>query len=47
MLPGNRLSPYYANFANGWARVEYMTMTTQRKEIDRGAIGTLTLVPEK
>ena len=44
---GNRLSPYYDNFANGWARVEYLPMTTQRKEIDHGAIGTLTLMPEK
>jgi penicillin amidase len=42
---GNRLSPWYANFAEPWVRGEYVTMTTKRAEIEAGAIGTLNLAP--
>ncbi|MEJ0044961.1 MAG: penicillin acylase family protein [Rhodospirillales bacterium] len=42
---GNRLSPWYANFSEPWARGEYVPMTTKRSEVEAGAIGTLQLVP--
>lgn len=42
---GNRLSPWYANFAEPWVRGEYLPMTTKRSEIESGAIGTLHLQP--
>jgi penicillin G amidase len=42
---GNRLSPWYGNFAEPWVRGEYVPMTTRRAEIETGAIGTLQLTP--
>ena len=40
---GNRLSHWYDNFAGHWAQLDYVPMTMRRSEIDKGAIGTLTL----
>ncbi|HET7730614.1 MAG TPA: penicillin acylase family protein [Usitatibacter sp.] len=40
---GNVLSPWYDNFAERWARVEYVTIPTQAEKID--AAHTLRLVP--
>ena len=42
---GNIFSPYYANFAIPWSRVESIPMTTSREEIEVGAIGVLSLMP--
>jgi penicillin amidase len=42
---GNRLSPYYANFAEPWSNVQYVPMTTKRSDFEAGAIGTLILQP--
>jgi len=42
---GHPLSPLYRNFVQRWARVEYVPMRTQRKAVEQGALGTLTLVP--
>ncbi len=44
---GNRLSPHYADFAKKWAAMDYITMTTNRGQIENGAIGRLTLMPAK
>jgi penicillin amidase len=44
---GNRLSPFYNNFAKRWAQVEYLPMTMKRSEIEEGSIGKLHLVPAK
>ena len=41
---GNLLSPYYSNFSAPWARLESIPMTTNRTEIEVGAIGVLNLV---
>jgi penicillin amidase len=43
---GNRLSPYYRDFAKRWVEMEYLPMTMKRSDIDRGAIGTLRLTPD-
>jgi penicillin amidase len=43
---GNRLSPWYANFAEPWVHGQYLPMTTKRADIEAGAIGTLQLVPQ-
>ena len=40
---GNVLSPWYSNFAERWARVEYITIPTRRESI--AAAHTLTLKP--
>jgi len=40
---GNVLSPWYSNFAERWARVEYITIPTRREAIS--AAHTLTLRP--
>jgi penicillin G amidase len=40
---GNFLSPWYANFADRWAKVEYITIPTRRESIR--ARHTLTLKP--
>jgi len=42
---GNRLSPFYANFAEGWVHAEYLPMSMRRSEIEHNPIGTLTLLP--
>jgi len=43
---GNRLSPYYHDFALRWVHMEYLPMTMKRSDIDSGAIGTLRLTPD-
>jgi penicillin amidase len=43
---GNRLSPWYANFAEPWAHGQYLPMSTRRVDAENGAIGTLQLVPQ-
>lgn len=43
---GNPLSPHYRNFAEPWAAVDYIPMTTRRDDVEAGAIGTLILRPE-
>ncbi len=43
---GNRLSPFYDNFVNKWARIEYVPMSMRRADIDSGSIGSLTLLPK-
>ena len=40
---GNVFSPWYASFAERWARVEYITIPTKRESIT--AAHTLTLRP--
>jgi penicillin G amidase len=42
---GNRLSPWYANFAEPWVHGQYLPMSTRRADADNNAIGTLQLVP--
>lgn len=42
---GNPLSPWYAHFAEPWARNESVPMSTRRAEYEQGAIGTLRLLP--
>jgi penicillin G amidase len=44
---GNVLSPHYADFASRWASMEYISMTTNRSQIENGARGRLTLTPAK
>ena len=41
-LPTSRL---YRNLAERWAKVEFLPMRTRRADIEREAIGTLTIVP--
>jgi penicillin amidase len=43
---GNLLSPFYANFAEPWSKVEAIPMTTRRGEIEAGAIGALKLMTD-
>ncbi len=42
---GNLLSPLYQNFAERWARVEYIPMSMQRSDALRDSLGTLRLQP--
>ncbi|HXF54476.1 MAG TPA: penicillin acylase family protein [Hyphomicrobiaceae bacterium] len=42
---GNPFSPFYRNFAERWARGEYITIPTDRRKIEEGAIGTWRLAP--
>ena len=42
---GNRLSGSYSDFSEMWRDVEYVPMTTDRKEVEAGAKGTLILEP--
>ncbi|WP_019141035.1 penicillin acylase family protein [Noviherbaspirillum massiliense] len=44
---GNVLSPLYRNFAQRWAEVAYLPMKTRREDIEKGALGTLTLNPAR
>ncbi|HVK56107.1 MAG TPA: penicillin acylase family protein, partial [Burkholderiales bacterium] len=44
---GNRLSPFYDDLAERWGRVEYLPMTMKRSAIEKGAIGTLRLIPSR
>lgn len=41
-LPTSRL---YRNLAERWAKVEFLPMRTRRADVEREAIGTLTIVP--
>jgi len=41
-LPTSRL---YRNLAERWAAVEFLPMRTRRSDIEKGAIGTLTITP--
>ncbi len=41
-LPTSR---FYRNLAERWAKVEFLPMRTRRADIEREAIGTLTIVP--
>jgi len=43
---GNPLSSLYSNFAEKWARTEYLTLTTDPADYTAGAIGTLVLQPQ-
>jgi len=42
---GNLLSPLYRNFAERWARVEYIPMSMKRSDAADGSLGTLRLLP--
>ncbi len=42
---GNALSPLYRNFAQRWTQVAFLPMRTERKAVEQGALGTLTLTP--
>jgi len=42
---GHVLSPLYRNFADRWARAEYIPMKTRREEVQKHALGVLTLRP--
>jgi penicillin amidase len=42
---GNVLSPLYGNFAERWARVEYIPMSMKRSDAAADALGTLRLQP--
>lgn len=42
---GNPLSKHYKDFAKTWRDVDYISMTTDRAEIEKGKIGILTLSP--
>jgi penicillin G amidase len=43
---GNVLSPLYKNFADRWARVEYIPMSMKRSDALDGSLGTLKLQPQ-
>ena len=43
---GNLLSPLYKNFAERWARVEYIPMSMKRSDALDGSLGTLKLQPQ-
>jgi penicillin amidase len=42
---GNLVSPLYRNFAERWAKVEYIPMSMRRSEALEGSLGTLKLQP--
>jgi penicillin G amidase len=42
---GHFLSPHYDDYLADWSAVRHKKMRTDRKEIEAGAIGTLTLTP--
>ncbi|SLN44538.1 penicillin acylase family protein [Oceanibacterium hippocampi] len=43
---GNRLSPLYKNWAEDWAKVGYVAMTTSAADYQAGALGRLILTPK-
>ena len=43
---GNPLSRHYRDFLAKWRDVEYLPMTTNRTEIESGAVGALKLLPK-
>jgi penicillin G amidase len=42
---GNVFSPYYRSFAERWANVDYVEITTKREDIVKAAVGTWKLTP--
>ncbi len=42
---GNPLSPFYRSFAERWAKVDYITISTKREEIAKAPLGTWKLAP--
>lgn len=42
---GHVLSKYYSNFSKRWAAVKYLPLTTDKAAYEKGAIGTLELIP--
>jgi penicillin G amidase len=42
---GNPLSPFYRSFAERWAKVDYITISTNREEIAKAPLGTWKLAP--
>jgi penicillin amidase len=42
---GNLFSPLYKNFSQRWVDVQYLPMRTVRADVERSALGTLTLAP--
>jgi penicillin amidase len=42
---GNLFSEFYDNLTDHWARVDYLTMSTERSVIEREATARLTLIP--
>ena len=42
---GNVFSPLYRNFAERWAKVQYLPMRTKRETVEKGKLGILTLTP--
>jgi penicillin amidase len=42
---GHPLSGRYRNFAERWARTEFIPMRTERRSVEKGALGTLKLRP--
>jgi penicillin amidase len=42
---GNVLSPLYRNFVQRWAEVKYVPMRTRREDVEKNALGSLTLQP--
>ena len=43
---GNPLSPFYRSFAERWAKVDYITISTKRDEIAKTPLGTWKLAPQ-
>jgi len=43
---GNLLSPHYRSFAEPWAAVDYVQISSDRATAEADAVGTLRLVPE-
>ncbi len=43
---GNPLSPFYRSFAERWAKVDYITISTKREEIAKAPLGTWKLAPQ-
>ena len=43
---GNIFSPYYDQFIESWAQVDYVPMIVNRSSIENKALGTLRLSPE-
>lgn len=42
---GNPVSPHYRDLLEPFAQGQYLSMTTNRRDIERGSIGRLTLLP--
>jgi penicillin amidase len=44
---GNPLSPHYRDFAQAWARGEYVPMVTERRRLEADGVQRLVLTPRK